>query len=67
MKISEIANGLEMVASSTERLLAISAEMSLIVIIDFMPFDVFLMLFQLDSKVNSFYYVYTVVFNQYNV
>ena len=37
-------------APLTERLLGISAEMSLIVIIDFMHFHVFLMLFQLDLK-----------------
>ena len=50
LKIPEIAIGLEMVALSTERLWKIPAEFSLIVIIDFMPFHVFLILFQLDSK-----------------
>ena len=36
---------------STEKLLGISAEMSLIVLIDFMPFYVFLMLFPVTFEV----------------
>ena len=50
LKICEIAIGVKMVAPSTEILLGISAEISLIVIIDLMPFHIFSMLFQLNSK-----------------
>ena len=50
LKIFEIAIGLKIVVPSTVRLLRMSAEMFLIFRIDFMPFHVFLMLFQLISK-----------------
>ena len=50
LKIFEIAIRLATVVTSTVRLLGISAKILLIVKIDFKPFPVFLMLFQLDSK-----------------
>ena len=50
LKIFEIFIGLEIVVLSTVRVLGISAEIFLIFRIDFKPFHVFLMLFQLVSK-----------------
>ena len=50
LKIFEISIGLELVVLSTVRVLGISAEIFLIFRIDFKPFHVFLMLFQLVSK-----------------
>ena len=50
LKIFEISIGLEIVVLSTVRVLGISAEIFLIFRIDFKPFHVFLMLFQLVSK-----------------
>ena len=50
LKILEIFIGFEIVIPSTVKVLGNSAEISFIFILDFMPFHVFLMLFQLASK-----------------